>query len=150
MTSCPVGLGKAINPYEPEIFHELQGGWFHLFFQQNMNLSHLSPSKFPSFLRASPLPHARRKHSSWKQGQGYIFPELPLASLGKSCYQLPAWLQLAMAQPEMWLQDAFCVFWQIQLPLSLLGWQVPGLFWWHRVSPVCVLEEASGLCQGPP
>lgn len=105
MTNCPVRLGKAINPREPEIFHGLQGGWFHLFFQQNMSLSHLSASKFPSFLRASPLPHTRRKHPSWKWAQGYIFPELPLASLGKFCYQLPAWLQLA--QPGMWLQDVF-------------------------------------------
>lgn len=48
MTNCPVGLGKAINLREPEIFHGLQGGWFHLFFQQNMSLSRLSASKFPS------------------------------------------------------------------------------------------------------
>lgn len=84
--------------------------------------------------------------SGWAEG---LFPELPLASLGKFFYQLPASLQLAAAQLGMWPQDAFGVFQRTQLPLGFLGWQVPGWCWWHLVSPLCVSEEPSGLCQGP-
>lgn len=80
---------------EPEIFHDLQGGCFHLFFQQNVNLTHV-PANFPVSRRhyLCYMPEGNiflGSSSHWAAG---LFPELPLASLGKFCYQLPAWFQL--------------------------------------------------------
>ena len=125
-------------------FHQLQGGWFHPLFQQNMSLSHLSPSKLPGFPGASPMPRAGRRHPAWEAGLRWaagLFPELPPALLGKSRYQLSAWLQLATAQPGIWPLDGYCVCQQIRPPVGSSGWQAPGWCQWHLVSPLHTLGE---------
>lgn len=66
------GIGKRhqsvcrLNLKFPMSFKEAA---FTSFTNKTLSLSHLSSSKFPGILWASLLPHARRKHSSWKQAQ---------------------------------------------------------------------------------